>query len=62
MDFCDGTVVCALVENLQKRTIKPWTRNPGNQHLFLENATTALKSIEEDGVKLVNIGEIIYFQ
>jgi filamin len=48
-----------LVEKLQNRALKPtWTRHPANQHLYLENATAALKSIEADGVKLVNIGNV----
>jgi len=45
-DFCDGTCLCALVENLQTRPLKPsWNRRPANQHHYLENATTALKSL-----------------
>lgn len=59
-DFCDGTHLCSLVENLQKRPLKYWNRRPANQHHFLENATVALKAIEEDGIKLVNIGMICY--
>ncbi|XP_005177800.1 filamin-C isoform X2 [Musca domestica] len=58
-DFCDGTCLCALVESLQTRPLKPaWNRRPANQHHYLENATTALKSIEEDHIKLVNIGNV----
>lgn len=55
-DFCDGTHLCTLVENLQKRPLKGWNRRPANQHHYLENASVALKAIEEDGIKLVNIG------
>lgn len=59
VDFCDGTQLCALVESLQKKKLKPrWNKNPANQHHFLENATTALNAIEHDGVKLVNIGNV----
>lgn len=57
-DFCDGTHLCTLVENLQKRPLKGWNRRPANQHHYLENASVALKAIEEDGIKLVNIGKI----
>ncbi|XP_068148013.1 filamin-B isoform X2 [Drosophila tropicalis] len=58
-DFCDGTCLCALVESLQTRPLKPsWNRRPANQHHFLENASTALKSIEADHIKLVNIGNV----
>ncbi|XP_065214935.1 filamin-A isoform X4 [Planococcus citri] len=58
-DFGDGTKLCALVEVLQKRIIKPhWNRKPTNQHQYLENVSCALNAIAEDGVKLVNIGNI----
>lgn len=59
VDFCDGTHLCALVESLQKRKLKPsWNKRPANQHHYLENATKALKAIEDDGIKLVNIGNV----
>lgn len=59
VDFCDGTHLCALVECLQKKKLKPsWNKRPGNQHHYLENATKALKAIEDDGIKLVNIGNV----
>ncbi|XP_023302338.2 filamin-B isoform X2 [Lucilia cuprina] len=58
-DFCDGTCLCALVESLQTRPLKPsWNRRPANQHHYLENATTALNAIEKDHIKLVNIGNV----
>ncbi|XP_063833667.1 filamin-A isoform X2 [Ostrinia nubilalis] len=57
-DFKDGTVLCALVEALQGRRLKGWSPNPTNQHHKLENVTTALQAIEDDGVKLVNIGNV----
>ncbi|XP_052737340.1 filamin-A [Bicyclus anynana] len=57
-DLCDGTVLCALVEALQGRRLKGWSSNPTNQHHKLENVTTALQAIEDDGVKLVNIGNV----
>lgn len=55
-DLRDGTVLCSLVEALQGRRLKGWSPNPTNQHHKLENVTTALQAIEDDGVKLVNIG------
>ncbi|XP_055380209.1 filamin-A isoform X2 [Condylostylus longicornis] len=58
-DFCDGTHLCALVEKLQTKPLKPsWNRRPANQHHYLENATTALNAIEADHIKLVNIGNV----
>jgi len=58
-DFCDGTRLCALVEVLQKRKLRPsWIKKPANQHQYLENVTAALTAVGEDGVKLVNIGNV----
>ncbi|XP_050306612.1 filamin-A isoform X2 [Anthonomus grandis grandis] len=58
-DLRTGVRLCALVEALQKRPLKPtWNRKPVNQHHYLENVTTALNAIEKDGVKLVNIGNL----
>lgn len=60
-DFCDGTKLCALVEVLRNRILKPgWNRKPTNHHQYLENVSCALNAVAEDGVKLVNIGELIF--
>jgi filamin len=59
-DLRDGTVLCSLVEALQGRRLKGWSPNPSNQHQKLDNVTTALQAIEDDGVKLVNIGKILF--
>lgn len=57
-DLCSGVRLCVLVEALQGRPIKPtWNKRPVNQHHYLENVTAALNAIEQDGVKLVNIGK-----
>ncbi|KAK3922888.1 Filamin-B [Frankliniella fusca] len=57
-DFQDGTKLCALVEALQKRPLRGWVRRPANRHQHLENVSCALKAVEADGVKLVNIGNV----
>ena len=58
VDFGDGTRLCLLVEQLQKKKLRTnWIRRPMNQHHCLENVTVALTAIGDDGVKLVNIGE-----
>lgn len=60
-DLCTGVSLCTLVEKLQGRPIKPaWNKRPINQHHYLENVTCALNAIEQDGVKLVNIGNYNY--
>ena len=55
-DFQDGTKLVALVEALQKRKLKH-NKKPINQHQELDNITMALEAIQEDGLKLVNIGK-----
>ena len=54
--FQDGTKLVALVETLQKRKLKH-NKKPINQHQELENISIALDAIQEDGLKLVNIGK-----
>ena len=46
----------ALVEVLQKRKLKH-NKRPQSQPHALENITIALDAIQDDGIKLVNIGE-----
>ncbi|XP_017783791.1 PREDICTED: filamin-A-like isoform X1 [Nicrophorus vespilloides] len=58
-DLCSGVRLCTLVEKLQGHPIKPsWNKRPMNQHHYLENVACALNAIEQDGVKLVNIGNV----
>ncbi|KAL1140584.1 hypothetical protein AAG570_000514 [Ranatra chinensis] len=62
-DFSDGTRLCTLVEVLQNRKLRTnWIKRPTNQHQYLENVTAALNAVAEDGVKLVNIGELFMNQ
>lgn len=56
-DLCTGVRLCTLVESLRGKPLRPsWNKRPMNQHHYLENVTCALNAIEQDGVKLVNIG------
>ena len=50
-----GCRLVALVEVLQKRKLKH-NKRPQSQPHALENITIALDAIQEDGIKLVNIG------
>ena len=61
-DLCDGTRLCALVEQLTGKNLSKCHWNTVNQHQHLENVATALKAVEADGVKLVNIGKIGVFK
>ncbi|XP_045132539.1 filamin-B-like isoform X2 [Portunus trituberculatus] len=56
-DFHDGVALVTLVEVLQKRRLRK-VKRVLNQHQALENVSTALKAIADDGIKLVNIGNV----
>ena len=60
-DFCDGIRLCDLLEVLQEKRIGRVVRRPLNRHHHLENVTLALRAMQEDNLKLVNIGELIGF-
>ena len=60
-DFLDGVKLVKLVDALQKpnsKVSKRYFKNPINQHQSLENITLALNAITEDGIRLVNIGNV----
>lgn len=56
-DLRDGLALVTLVEVLQKRRLRK-VKRVLNQHQALENVTTALNAISDDGIKLVNIGNL----
>uniref|UniRef100_A0A0P4WG12 Calponin-homology (CH) domain-containing protein n=1 Tax=Scylla olivacea TaxID=85551 RepID=A0A0P4WG12_SCYOL len=56
-DFHDGVALVTLVEVLQKRRLRK-VKRVLNQHQALENVSTALNAIADDGIKLVNIGNV----
>ena len=60
-DFCDGTRLCAVVEALRNRRIAHVIRKPVNQHQCLDNINLALRAMQEDEIKLVNIGTVQQF-
>ncbi|XP_074658485.1 filamin-A-like isoform X4 [Tubulanus polymorphus] len=55
-DFCDGVKLVELVEALQQKKVGRYAQKPFNTHQYLMNISVALKALEEDGVRLVNIG------
>lgn len=60
-DFLDGVKLVKLVDSLQKpnsKVSRRYFKKPINQHQNLENITLALNAITEDGIKLVNIGNV----
>lgn len=59
-DFCDGIKLCAMMENLQNKRVGRVVKKPHNQHQYLENVSLALRAMVNDGIKLVNIGELMH--
>lgn len=60
-DLCDGRVLCALMEALQKRqrrrlAFHPTAQRPAYQHQCIDNINLALREMADDGIRLVNIG------
>lgn len=60
-DLRDGWRLCALMEALQHRRIPHATRRPFNQHQMIDNINLALRAMEEDGIRLVNIGTLLTY-
>lgn len=55
--FEDGLTLVYLVESISTKKVGRYNKNPKLYAQKLENITTALKLLESDGIKLVNIGK-----
>ena len=61
-DLSDGLRLLALVEVLAGKKFHKFNRRPNFRTQKLENVTMTLKFLEEDeGIRIVNIGEWHYF-
>ncbi|XP_064639227.1 filamin-A-like isoform X1 [Lineus longissimus] len=56
LDLCDGVKLVALVECLQQKSLGRIVKEPKNPHQQLGNVSVALKALEDDKIKLINIG------
>ena len=57
--FADGTTLVYLVESISTKKVGRYNKNPKLYAQKLENITQALKLLESDGIKLVNIGKTL---
>lgn len=57
--FGDGLTLVYLVESVSTKKVGRYNKNPKLYAQKLENITTALKLLESDGIKLVNIGKML---
>ena len=56
-DLRDGTLLIKLLENLTKKKIKGYTKNPKIPAQKLVNLDLVLDFIKKEGVKLIGIGK-----
>lgn len=57
--FEDGTKLVNLFEIVSKKGLGRYAKNPKFPNQKLENVALVLKAMENDGVKLVSIGECV---
>lgn len=56
-DLSDGLRLIALVEVLSQKRMPKYTKRPTFRSQKLENVSVALKFLQDEGIKIVNIGE-----
>lgn len=57
-DLQDGTLLISLIEMLADKKVGRYNKRPRNYPQKLENVSLALRFVEKEGIRLVNIGEI----
>jgi len=55
-DLSDGLMLIRLLENLTKKKIKGYTKNPKMPAHKLDNLDLAINFMKNEGVKLIGIG------
>ena len=56
-DLCDGLKLIALLQALSHKRIAKYNKKPTFRPQKIENIAIALKFVEDEDIKLVNIGE-----
>lgn len=56
-DLCDGLRLIALIEVLSQKRMPKHNKRPTFRSQKLENIAVALKFLEDEGIKIINIGE-----
>ena len=59
-DLCDGLKLIALLQNLAHKKIGRYNKKPSFPPQKRENVAIALKFIENEKIKLVNIGKFVF--
>lgn len=56
-DLADGLRLIALIEVLSQKEMPRHNKNPKFRSQQLENVSVALQFLQDEGIKIVNIGE-----
>lgn len=57
-DLSDGLRLIALIEVLSQKRMPKHNKRPTFRSQKLENVAVALKFLEDEGIKIINIGEL----
>jgi len=57
-DLSDGLRLIALIEVLSQKRMPKYNKRPTFRSQKLENVSVALKFLQDEGIKIVNIGEL----
>lgn len=57
-DLSDGLRLIALIEVLSQKRMPKYNKRPTFRSQKLENVSVALKFLEDEGIKIVNIGKL----
>lgn len=60
-DLSDGLRLISLIEVLSQKRMPKHNKRPTFRSQKLENVSVALKFLEDEGIKIINIGELIFF-
>lgn len=58
-DLSDGLRLIALIEVLSQKRMPKHNKRPTFRSQKLENVSVAMKFLEDEGIKIINIGECI---
>lgn len=58
-DLCDGLKLIALLQVLSGKKLPRHNKKPNFQSQKMENVSIALKFIQQENIRLVNIGELL---
>lgn len=61
-DLCDGLKLISLLQVLSQKKLPRHTKKPVFKSQKVENVSIALKFIEDENIRLVNIGKFLFHE